>query len=61
MWGPLPLKTQAGDAPGYVVLVEQGNATVERHFVPAVGLVREIIVVALGGDLLSRQEMALQK
>jgi hypothetical protein len=61
MWGPLPLKTQAGDAPGYVVLVEQGNTTVERHFVPGVGLVREIIVVALGGDLLSRQEMVLQK
>jgi hypothetical protein len=61
MWGPLPVKTQAGDAPGYVVLVEQGNTTVERHFVPGVGLVREIIVVALGGDLLSRQEMVLQK
>ena len=41
--------------------IEQGNTTVERHFVPGVGLVREIIVVALGGDLLSRQEMVLQK
>jgi hypothetical protein len=37
------------------------GASYERHFVPGVGLVREIIVVALGGDLLSRQEMVLQK
>ena len=61
MWGPLPVKMQEGEAPGYVVLVDQGNTTVERHFVPEVGLVREIVINALGGDLLSRQEMVLQK
>ena len=35
--------------------------TAERHFAPGVGLVREIIITALGGDLLSRQELVLQK
>ena len=65
MWGPLPVKAPGGEVPGYVVLVEQpsraGSTTVERHFVPGVGMVREIIVVALGDELVSRQEMVLQK
>lgn len=65
MWGPLPIATPTGPAPGFVVLTEQAmgltKLTAERHFAPGVGLVREIIITALGGDLLSRQELVLQK
>jgi hypothetical protein len=61
MWGPVPVKAPGGETPGFVVLVEQGNTTVERHFVPGVGLVREVIIVALGDEMASRQEMVLQK
>ena len=33
--------------------------TVERHFIPGVGMVFERLVQAIGGRMISRQEMAL--
>ncbi len=65
MWGPVPIKGPTGEAPGYVVLVEQTSPlvrmTVERHFLPGVGLVREVIISALGDKILNRQELVLKK
>lgn len=64
MWGPVPVKGPSGEAPGYVVLVEQPSrlltTTVERHFLPGVGLVREVMVSALGGKMVNRQELVLK-
>jgi hypothetical protein len=64
MMGPLALKTAVGERTGYVVLVEQAGGrmgiTVERHFVPGTGMVREIIVTAVDHDMVSRQEMVLK-
>jgi hypothetical protein len=64
MVGPLALKTASGEKTGYVVLVEQAGGrmgiTVERHFVPGTGMVRETIVTALDRDMVSRQEMVLK-
>jgi hypothetical protein len=63
MWGPLPIEAPAGTELGYVVLATQTIGPVaitgERHFLPGVGMVREVIVQALQGNLLSRQEMIL--
>jgi hypothetical protein len=46
-----------------VVFVEQPlgtmTVTVERHFLPGVGLVREIIITGLDHDMVARQEMVL--
>jgi hypothetical protein len=65
MVGPFALKTPGGEKAGYVVLVEQPGGrmdiTVERHFVPGIGLVREVIVTALDRDMVSRQEMVLNR
>jgi hypothetical protein len=65
MIGPLAIRTAAGEKTGYVVLVEQSEGrmgiTVERHFVPGTGMVREIIVTALDHDMVSRQEMTLKQ
>jgi len=64
MWGPLPVKTPQGEQPGYVVLVQQamgiGSMTAERHFVPGIGMVREIIITAMNGAMVSRQTMELK-
>ena len=63
LWGPVPVKASGGDKPGYVVFVEQPlgtmTVTVERHFLPGVGLVREIIITGLDHDMVARQEMVL--
>ncbi len=63
MFGPLSLQTTAGQKPGYVIFVEQSAEraaiSVERHFVPGVGFVRETIIQALDRDMISRQEMVL--
>jgi len=60
MWGPVPLDTPQGTKPGYVVVAsEPPNVTAERHWVPGVGLVKEIIIQAVSGTLVSRQEMTL--
>lgn len=62
-WGPLPVKTPSGEEQGYIVLLEQSDGavamTVERHFVPGVGMVRQIYTTALRGKLVSREEMVL--
>ncbi len=63
MWGPLAMSGAWGKGDGYVVLLRQPAdtplATVERHFVPGIGMVHEVIVQALNGRMLSRQEMVL--
>lgn len=63
MWEPLPVETPQREAPGYVVFTEQSDGpfalSTERHFVPGVGMAKEVIVQALGGRLISRQELVL--
>lgn len=63
MWGPFPMSGEWGERAGYVVLARQTQPpftiTAERHFVPEVGMVREIIVQAVAGRMMSRQEMEL--
>ena len=62
-WGPVPVTGPTGTAPGYVVLLEQLgphlSTTAERHFLPSVGLVRQVIVTAFDGRLAGREEMVL--
>ncbi len=63
IWGPVPVKGPNGEAPGYVVLVEQkgplATTTVERHFLPGVGMVRSLTITALGTEIMSREELVL--
>jgi hypothetical protein len=65
MWGPLPMKSPAGNSPGYLVLIEQkeslGALTAERQWMPGIGLVREVIISTVGNRLAGRTEMVLQK
>ena len=65
VWGLVPIKGPAGGARGYMLLVERpsrlARMTVERHFIPGVGLVREVLVSALNGKMVNRHEMVLQK
>jgi hypothetical protein len=74
VFGPLPLAGPDGPAPGYVIFGEEqtaagepgtpavrGKETVERHYIPNVGLVREVRVSVLGGKFSSRQELTLRK
>lgn len=62
MWGPVPVKGPRGEARGYVVLIEQLSSfaaiTVERHFLPGVGLTREVSITDAGGEV-SRTELVL--
>ena len=64
-WGPLPLAGPWGSASGFVVRTEQAEGELvhvaEREFVPGIGLVRERIVSARAGVLVSRQELVLQR
>lgn len=64
MWGPFPMEGEWGEEPGYVVVASQPagpfTITAERHFVPGLGMVREVIIQALAGRLLSRQALELQ-
>ncbi len=63
MWGPVPIKGPAGAAPGYVVLMEQPSPSialsVERHYLPGIGMVREVVVQARNGMMLTRWENVL--
>jgi hypothetical protein len=65
MWGPLPVQGPNGEVPGYVVMINQGDAlsktSVERHFIPAIGLVKEIIISTVNNKMVSRTEMTLEK
>lgn len=63
MWGPLPVRTPSGEAPGWIVWMRfvAGDqiTTIERHYAPGVGIVREVHVTARGPTLLTRLETAL--
>lgn len=63
MWGPMPIKGPAGEAPGYVVLMDQPSPdvsiSVERQYLPGVGLVREAITQGRNGKLLTRTSTEL--
>src|SRR5438445_3014142 len=65
LWGPLPIKGPSGEAPGYLVFLQQkeplGTLTAERQWIPGVGLVREVIISTVGDKLAGRTEMVLQK
>lgn len=62
-WGPLPIKAPSSDTQGYIVLIEQSEGplvmTVERHFAPGIGMVRQVYTTALGGKLVSREDAVL--
>jgi hypothetical protein len=62
VWGPVPLPGPNGIAPGYVTLATYPppfETTVERHYLPGVGLVREVLIAARGGRRLERRELVL--
>ncbi len=66
MWGPVPVAGPKGPAAGFVVLTqEQGpNAptiTFERHYLPGFGKVHEVLIEAIKGNLVFRQELTLKK
>ncbi len=62
-WGPVTVAGPAGPAVGWVVLLslpaDAPSLTIERQFVPGVGMVRETIVQTVGGELATRQEVVL--
>jgi hypothetical protein len=68
LWGPVPVKGPKGEEPGYVVLVEepprsiksQIKTTVERHFLPGLGVVRSIFVTTVEDAMASREELVLR-
>lgn len=63
MFGPVAIKGPAGERPGYVVLMQQPSAgvslSVERQYIPGIGVVRETITQARNGTLLTRTETVL--
>jgi hypothetical protein len=63
MWGPVPLNGPFGAAPGYVVLMQQPSRpialSVERQYLPGVGMVREVVVQARNGVMLTRWDSVL--
>ncbi|HWP41397.1 MAG TPA: hypothetical protein VNL70_10765, partial [Tepidisphaeraceae bacterium] len=72
IFGPLSVQGPDGPTDGYVIFSSQeitagapgepairGRETIERHYVPKVGLVREVRVATIGGKLSSRQEVVL--
>ena len=71
-FGPLKVQGPSGAASGYVLFSDEpinagepgrpairGRETVEQHFIPKLGLVREVRVSTLGGRLSSRPEITL--
>ncbi len=63
LWGPVRIRGPAGAAPGYVVLMEQPSPQIdlsaERHYLPGIGMVREVITQARNGVMLTRWEIVL--
>jgi hypothetical protein len=63
MWGPLTVKAPAAEGMGYVMLMEQPSkpiaVSVERHYLPGIGMVREVVVQARKGLMLTRWESVL--
>jgi hypothetical protein len=69
MWGPVPVQGPRGEAPGYVVLIKWHETlsdgvlthSVERHYLPGVGLLREIETGGANGiRMLWRVELVLK-
>lgn len=63
MWGPLPVRGPSGEAPGYLIFVKHDGpavTTVERHFIPGIGMTKEVVIVGVNGQMMSRQEMVLR-
>jgi hypothetical protein len=63
-WGPLPIRYDRVQRSGYVVLVEQAGSpasTVERDYVPGVGMVRSISISGKPHQLREREEMILNQ
>jgi hypothetical protein len=63
MWGPHPVQTPSGEVPGWIVWMKTAGggqvSTIERHFAPGVGVVREVHVDAAGPTFLTRLETKL--
>jgi hypothetical protein len=70
--GPIPLEGPDGTAAGYLIFsreefstgkpgesASQGKETIERYYIPKVGLIREVHVNVLDGNLTSREEITL--
>ena len=57
------MQTPSGEVPGWIVWMKTVSGpqvtTIERHYAPGVGVVREVHVDAVGPDLLTRIETAL--
>jgi hypothetical protein len=69
MWGPVPVQGPRGEAAGYVVLIKWHETlsdgvlthSVERHYLPGVGLLREIETGGANGiRMLWRVELVLK-
>ena len=63
-WGPLPIKYGSVQRSGYVVLVEQAGSlasTVERDYVPGVGMVRSTSITGKPHQLIEREDMILNQ
>ncbi len=66
MWGPVPVIGPQGPTPGFVVLTQEQEPnspliTFERHYVPGVGKVREVLTEAVKGELIFRQQLTLKR
>jgi hypothetical protein len=63
-WGPVEVPTPNGTQLGFVVLtvLDMGltKTSVERHYVPGQGLVREVSVTSLRNKMMTRQELTLK-
>ena len=72
LYGPMAIEGPSGPATGYLILSEEqtasgspgteavrGKNSIERYFVPKVGLVREVQVDTLSGKLTTRREIKL--
>jgi len=63
LWGPVPVTGPSGAAPGYVILVEQklpmGATTVEREYLPGVGMVHSLAITGVGAERVTREELVL--
>jgi hypothetical protein len=67
-WGPFPVATPKGEAPGWVILEREPLSfggypavqSIERHWVPGVGLVREVRTLSLNAKRALRMEMVLR-
>jgi hypothetical protein len=72
LFGPLTIDGPGGPATGYLIFSEEqtsagspgteavrGKNTIERYFIPKVGLVREVQVDTLAGKLTTRREIKL--